>query len=256
MLQLTADRFSRSLSNFVYLRQLTGDLAIKDDKAVLGAAKDGLIKILGDLEDQLSPMGATFTARSVSELSALLKGVDLSAAIIAEHARDIERRLHHEFESITMLVIEKREAELYKNAGSLLDDKIAGLFPTSVDDFEEAAKSLALALPTACVFHSMRSAEAAAAIISGRLGGDVVDDKGEALPFGSLIMQIKTKIEEMKRGSERDAWLKLQGFLASVNRGSRTKVAHPGTFYTEAQAERLLRLTHDFLQEAEELLRP
>ncbi|OBX18643.1 hypothetical protein A9995_11870 [Erythrobacter sp. QSSC1-22B] len=102
----------------------------------------------------------------------------------------------------------------------------------------------------------MRAAEAAAAVVSLRLGGITHKSDGEPLTLGGLFKQVSDRIELLPRGPGKDSWLKLKGFMSSINRGTRTKVAHPGVNFTEEQAERLFEQTQAFLEEAEELIRP
>jgi HEPN domain-containing protein len=146
-------------------------------------------------------------------------------------------------------------ARYYSPAEPLFGEAVRDAFPIASDDIEEAGKAYALGLSTACVFHLMRAAEGAAAVILKRLGGEPLKDDGEMKAFGGLALDIEEQIEKMPRGPKKDAWMKLKTFMSAANRGIRTKVAHPGSIYGDAKAESLMEITKGFLQDAEELLR-
>lgn len=158
-----------------------------------------------------------------------------------------------ELKDKTLIAISSKHRDHYVAPVREFGEAILEAFPVEYD-LEEASKCLALGRFTASVFHLMRAAEAAAAVVSEAVGGDTHNDKGEPLTFGGLFVQVDRKINEMPHGPKKDAWLKLRGFMVSLNRGDRTKVAHPGTEYSERQAERIFGNTKSFLEEAEELL--
>jgi hypothetical protein len=160
-----------------------------------------------------------------------------------------------EMEATKVVILDAAHSRFLIEGGAL-GEAVQGSFPDCVEDFEEAGKCLAFGLSTACVFHLMRAAEGAAAIVVKSFGGDTHKDDGEPHTFGGFFKQVGDKVDAMPKGPEKDAWNKLKGFMSSLNRGDRTKVAHPGRFYSEAQAERLLSQTRSFMEEAEELLRP
>lgn len=168
--------------------------------------------------------------------------------------KELVDRFAAEMRTKLAFTVDSRHAHLLSDDAPLFGEAVESAFPDTQSDIEEASKCLALARPTACVFHLMRAAEGAASILSAHLNGETHQENGEPLHFGGLFNQVSSKIEEMPRGPSKDAWLKLKGFMSSLNRGTRTKVAHPGTVYTERQAERIYDLTKSFMEEAEELL--
>lgn len=174
---------------------------------------------------------------------------------IQDYINDVSSRFRDELEGSKFISFSSEASWKLYTVDLPFGEAVADAFPLATSDIVEASKCMALERWTACVFHLMRAAEAAAAIVSLKLGGDVRDERNEPLVFGSLFMQVSAKIDLMPRGPQKDAWLKLKGFMSSVNRGIRTKVAHPGTTYSEEQAKRLFELTKSFMEEAEELLR-
>jgi hypothetical protein len=172
-------------------------------------------------------------------------------------SKELVARFKHEAGSRMALLLDAKAAAYFDASEPLFGDPVDKAFPDCADDIEEAGKCLALDRPTACVFHLMRAAEAVAAVLSARIGGETHDSRtGERLTFGSLYAQVEAKVRDMPRGDEKDAWLHLDGLMKTLNRGTRTKVAHPGTWYLKSKAEAILGQTKAFLQEAEELLRP
>jgi hypothetical protein len=121
-------------------------------------------------------------------------------------------------------------------------------------DIEEAGKCLALGRYTACVFHLMRSAEAAVGTLTNAIGATVKNDKDETLPWGILLSNMKGKIDAMPKGEGQDAWLKVHALLHSCNRAYRTKTAHPAHIYTEEHAENAMHATRSFMQEMATLI--
>jgi HEPN domain-containing protein len=182
---------------------------------------------------------------TVSDIKIIADGL---SAVIVGYGDELDGR--------KIFVMTPQYAKYYSQTAPLFGDDVADAFPDAADDINEAGKCLALGVPTACAFHIMRAAESAAATVLNRLGGDPADEHGEIKPFGALAHAIEVEIDKMPRGPKKDAWMKLKSFMAAINRGSRTKIAHPGSVYSEGKAESLMELSKGFLTEAEELLRP
>lgn len=177
---------------------------------------------------------------------------DLAAA--KDATEELTRIAPRELSSKIVFMISPERNHLLTDR-ALFGEKVAEVFDDTADDIEEAAKCLALGRSTACVFHLMRAAEGAAAIVSKRLGGRThKEETGEALTFGGLFNEVKGRVEAIPGRPEKDRWLTLVGFMRDLNRGTRTKVDHPGTWYQESKAEDIFGLTKSFMREAAELL--
>lgn len=220
--------------------------------------------------DELSKAGCAVAAASVQNLidswskakfadhpnfggeqAALWERLDTGR--IASQADEARLLIYRELESKLLLSINTAHAAKFAPLEPPFGQAVDQRFPAASDDIEESGKCLALGRYTASVFHIMRAAEAAAAVVSTALGGAIEKD-GEPLTFGGLFNEVSNKIDAMPRGPEKDAWLRLKGFMSALNRGTRTKVAHPGTFYTEEKAEALFGAAKSFMEEADELL--
>lgn len=177
----------------------------------------------------------------------------LAYATYQNFAKELVSRFKSEMSTKTVFSISSRHSNLLKGS-ALFGEAVDEAFPDINYDIEEAGKCLAFGRSTACVFHLMRAAEGAASVLSDALGGKTHNEQKEPLTFGGLFMQISNIVELMPRGADKDSWVRLKGFMSGLNRGFRTKVAHAGTTYTEAQAESLFGLTKSFMEEAVELL--
>lgn len=174
---------------------------------------------------------------------------------LSDRSKELAGRLQAELSAALVFEIPLSKRQYLETQEPPFGEAVDRAFPGTRDDLEEAGKCLAFGLPTACVFHLMRAAEGAAAVVVKSFGGETHKDDGEPITFGGFFNQVRDRVLAMPRGREKDAWNKLSGFMSSLNRGDRTKVAHPGQFYSEPQAERLFALTRSFMEEAEELLR-
>lgn len=256
MLELTAERFSRALMDFTMMRRLLGRLSTTagGPHEIDAASQRGIIDILDKMEAELAPIGADFTAMAIRDLRVMIKEGERESFILSPRAHDIERRLQDELKSITLFMVDKKDADLYENAAEFLDHKSQQAFPTVIFDCEEASKCLAFGRYTAAVFHVMHAAEAAVIELARALGATVNGSNGETLPWGMLARNIGAKITEMSPGPSRDRWHEAQMFLVSCNRAFRTKTAHPVQTYTKEQAEEALASTRSFIRSVASLV--
>ena len=122
-------------------------------------------------------------------------------------------------------------------------------FPNAIADSDDAAKALALGLYTACIFHLMRAMESTLDVLGDELGVKVKSDNGEQLPWGVILSNLKDKIDTLEKGIYKDNWYKVHALLHSVNRGFRTKTAHPGMRYTEEEAQNTMNAVKGYMAE-------
>ncbi len=145
-------------------------------------------------------------------------------------------------------------AHFYSPDGPLFGQRVEEKFPKAREDIEEAGMSLATGRYTACVFHLMRAAETAVAVLGNKLKATVKNQHGETLPWGVIVANMEPAIKALPKGSKQDKWWKIHSLLHSANRAYRTKTAHPADKYTDVQAEAALYATRSFMQEFAELL--
>lgn len=250
MLELTAARFSRALMDFAMMRHLLSQMSTMaggpgklDD-----ASQRGIIANLEKIESELVPVGTNLTAMAIRDLISMVEGGERRSFILSPRVYDIERRLQDELKSITLFMVEKKDADLYENAAAFLDLNSQQAFPTAIFDCEEASKCLAFGRYTASVFHMTRAAEAVVIESARAIGATVTKDSGETLAWGVLAANIGAKITEMPAGPSKDRWHEAHMFLVGCNRAFRTKTAHPVQTYTKEQADEALAATRYFIR--------
>ena len=258
MLKLTAEKFSRALMDFTTMRNLLSQIttlsAASVDRTLDDASVQSVITILAKVEDELEPIGAPFTCKALRDLKAKIEGGEHRAFILSPLAFDIERRLQDELESISLFIIDRKDADFYDGASQFLDAEAQQAFPTAITDGEEASRCLALGLHTASVFHVMRAAEAAVGELARAIGATHEDKNGETLAWGILASNIGDAIRQLPAGPSRDDWHQAHMFLVSCNRAFRTKTAHPVHTYTEGQAKEAFEATRSFINSVARLV--
>lgn len=165
---------------------------------------------------------------------------------------DLHGRIRDELKRRMLLIMPSKYRELYSQASPLFGKEVSEKFGDSSYDIEEAGKCVALGLPTAAMFHLMRAMEAAVQVLGQRLVATVSSVNGETLPWGIIVGNIKTKIDGLPRGPDQDEWYKIHALLHAVNRGFRTKTAHPVERYGQDEAEQTFGAVKAFMQEMAE----
>jgi hypothetical protein len=142
----------------------------------------------------------------------------------------------------------------YYNRSSMLTPSAKTAFPTPFKELMAAGNAVALGLPTASVFQSMRAAEIGVRCMATALGV-VFSFPIEFAEWGRVVAEIEPKIEAIKqqpRSTSRDADLTFYSEAASqfryFNDGWRIRVSHARVTYEESQAIRLLRHTREFFE--------
>ncbi|RYM13129.1 HEPN domain-containing protein [Sphingobium cupriresistens] len=162
---------------------------------------------------------------------------------------DVASRFCDEAKSTQFFAFANSNSAYHFNEESPFGNEVGDCFPDALFDIEEAAKCFSLSRYTACVYHVMRAAENAVAVLAERLGATYQSKNGETLSWGKLTSNIKAKIDEMERGTDQDDLLRAYMLLHSCNRAYRTKTAHPGIKYTQEEADTVLRSTKSFMSE-------
>jgi hypothetical protein len=157
-------------------------------------------------------------------------------------------RFRSEMGAFYAFALNASEKALYEQKSPLFGEAVEAKFPKSRTDIEEAGRCLALARHTACVFHVMRAAEAAVAVLCKRVKASTKDHKGETLSWGTLTENMRRQIDKMPNGAKKDEWFKVHMFLQACNRAFRTKTAHPISKYTEEEAKEAFDATRAFMR--------
>jgi hypothetical protein len=144
----------------------------------------------------------------------------------------------------------------YESTSPLLGERVETAFIDATYDINEAGNCLALERSTATVFHLMRAMEIGVRILGQNLNATIANERGETLPWGIIVANVKQKIEALPKGPKQDEWLKVHSLLHSVNRAFRTKTAHPAQKYTQEEAQNAFNVTKAFMQEMASMILP
>jgi HEPN domain-containing protein len=155
---------------------------------------------------------------------------------------DANQRFHDELASNCFLQLSSSEAAMYE-CSEPFGSEVAATFPEVSYDIEEATKCLGLGRTTATVFHLMRSMECAVQLLAGQLGISNIERE-----WGKLLADMKTKVEAMPKGSDRDAWSENMTLLYHVKQAWRNDVMHPRATYTEEQAKEIHDAVRSFMR--------
>jgi hypothetical protein len=123
--------------------------------------KNQILRDAEELHESLIDLGTKNTLKSVERLIGVLtdEGGFLWSRI-AQLCDDIQSRLADELEETTILSLSEDERRFFEPKKPLFGADFESGFQTNgVFELDEAAKSLALGRPTACVFHLMRVME-------------------------------------------------------------------------------------------------
>lgn len=141
------------------------------------------------------------------------------------------------------LMLDGSQARMMEPNGPLFGAEVASAFPKAAEDIEEAGKCMALGRYTATVFHLMRAMEVAAQALAGKLGVANLDRE-----WGKLLSDMKTKIEALPLGQDRNRWSENHSLLYHVKQAWRNDVMHPKATYTEAQAQEVFNAVDSYLR--------
>jgi hypothetical protein len=166
---------------------------------------------------------------------------------------DLDSRLVDELDARHFLAIEPNKTQLL--VGPIqFGAEVASAFPSAVTDIEEAAKCLALARGTACVFHLMRILECALRTLAASLNDPDLDPHRN--PSWDTILR-KCRAELARPLAQRSPeWKRDDQFysavterLMAVKDAWRNPTMHVEKKYTEEEAEDTWNATRAFMRQ-------
>ncbi|CAM8667928.1 hypothetical protein [Sphingobium sp.] len=242
---LPDERRSIAIKNLETLRTVSDALNFK---ASLASIDSAIVQLKDQVSGSLTPddfndWDEAFKAENHWKMSAM--HIRMNAHVLF----DVASRFCDEAKSTQFFAFANSNSAYHFNEESPFGNEVSDCFPDALFDIEEAAKCFSLSRYTACVYHVMRAAENAVAVLAERLGATYQSKNGETLSWGKLTSNIKAKIDEMERGTDQDDLLRAYMLLHSCNRAYRTKTAHPGIKYTQEEADTVLRSTKSFMSE-------
>jgi hypothetical protein len=159
----------------------------------------------------------------------------------------IDKRLRDELSLATVLVIDENFKELFfPQHGPLFGNDVELKFSQMSEDISEAGKCLALARPTACVFHLMRVMEIGVQRFGDKLGVQLVNE----LNWLGILDQVNKAIRALDHKlPETKAFAEITSHLYNVKIAWRNEVMHPKQTYTPEEGDTVFRSVRTFVQE-------
>lgn len=178
-------------------------------------------------------------------IQALDKGSTYSAMLILISA--LRDRLIDELAATYLLHLPRHKVEYFADTPQF-GEAVADKFPKAAYDIQEAAKCLATARSTGCVFHLMRCLELATQQLGKRLGINLVHEKNWHNILDEVDKAIKKlPIASSRQKKTRNRFAEASAHLRMVKDAWRNEVMHPKETYTEEEAERIFRNVKDFM---------
>ncbi|MDR3472183.1 MAG: hypothetical protein P4M09_10895 [Devosia sp.] len=214
--------------------------------------REGIRRLGADLDAQLDALQTPMTKGWLRISLKALEKPGYSYARFQDEFGKLDTMLKDELSSVSVYSLESAEAALYEADAAPFGEKVEAAFPDAAWDLCEGGRCLATGCWTACIFHLMRGVEDALSVLATKLGATVVNSDGERLAWGIVLSNVKSRIDQMPKGSQRDEWYKVHSLFHALNRAFRTKSAHPGTKYGRDEATRAFQATKAFLEELAE----
>jgi hypothetical protein len=200
---------------------------------------------LANLKSSCDDLSANLTVVAIDRFIESIAGSKVTFQKLDQFLKNIRERLTDELEEAKLFALDKEYQDYYYGTYFFLDDSVLQKFSSPLEeDLDEAAKCLALARGTACVFHLMRAMEEAVKVLGTKLGIQNVEKE-----WGKILSDIGAKIEVMPKGQVRDEWSACHVNLYHVKQAWRNATMHPKETYTVEQAKEVTDAVHTFLRQ-------
>lgn len=245
LLELNAQNFVSSLSHLQDLEPLSD---INPVFVVGGGKTEGTAVFwLNLLKPQLEALGLRLTIKKLESMLSLLSRKDGSeirereseivARLFKKSMDELKSRLHDEIEDRKVYCLSAEDADYLHEPEIAFGTEVADKFPDAVFDIEEASKLFAFERGTAIVFHLMRAMEVAVRVVGEKLNVTLLDRDDRYLEWGKLLANMKTPIEVMQNGAEKEKWSAAHNLLFHVKQAWRNPTMHPNQKYTMEEAK-------------------
>lgn len=259
MLKIQGDVLIGALNNLVQVEKILPSSPewLIGDKSRIEYA----LTILNNLIGQLSILSLPLSIKKANQARIALQntaGYDprISGSVINKHLEELRERIEHELQERYMFCLSSEDGRVLDSANTIFGDRIEDVFPGGAFDRDEATKCLSLGRYTACVFHLMRSMEAAVIRAGATLGVTIVDKHNRGLEWGKIISNMRGPIERMDVGKKKDDWSASLGMLYHVKQAWRNDTMHPADKYTKEEATAVFFATRSFLESLVSLIEP
>lgn len=211
--------------------------------------------MLIDLQQALNVLGTPITKKAVDRLTDKItnKSNDVKYKDFMNSFTEINNRLRDELEATSVWVIDQSRSELMQQSTPLFGEEVASNFISAKFEIAEAGKCLALARPTASVFHLMRTMEIALRAMARCLS--IPDPtKPSQRNWGAVLGAIKKGIDskwptvaDRPTGDGR-LFEELYALLEAVRNPWRNSTMHVEIKYTDDEADHIFRVVRSFMK--------
>jgi hypothetical protein len=251
MLELKAHAFVEALSILSEMHQL----ATRDTRWVYADPSNlSFMSMQVDkLVEQLTVLHLRLSIRKAEELKFYLsEGMrvnipDVIAITMNNLLPNLRDLIVGELEERLIYSVSPRQADYIRAGVTAYGKDVSDKLIDASYDLAEAVKCLGMQRNTACVFHLMRVMEYVVVRIGHALKVTVVDKYNVQLEWGKIIGNIKTPVEAMDKGTERDNWSETMSLLYHVKEAWRNSTMHPKQTYTDEEAVDVFNATKAFL---------
>jgi hypothetical protein len=253
MIELDAREFFHAITELRAVQLLTNAI---DEKSLTITTSDTLIvrSHVARLMAAVENLGARSAIKSALRLQQAIEDEEhgVTYLMLLTVLADVESRFADHLDDIQIFVLDEAEARAF-GGNSIVDPAISFKFPSTIFEFDEAAKCIALGRHTASVFHLMRVLEIGLRALARYLGiEDPIKPAGKN--WAVMLKSIKEKADEQwppsksAKVSQRITFDNIYANLDAVRNPWRNSTMHVETIYTPHEASHIFNCTHFFMQ--------
>ncbi len=258
MLELDAREFFHAITELRAVQLLTNAI---DEKSVVVTPSDALIirSHLARLLAAVGKLGARSAIKSALRLQAAIadEAHEVTYLMLLTVLADVESRFADHLDDIQIFVLDEADARAFVG-DAIVDPGVSFNFPSTIFEFDEGAKCIALGRDTAGVFHMMRVLEIGLRALARYLG---IEDpiKPASKNWAAMLKLIKDEADVKWQPSksakikERIMFDNIYATLDAVRNPWRNSTMHVETIYTPHEAGHIFNCTHFFMQKLADL---
>lgn len=245
MIELNAANFlyATAIINraIVFLRKNAADLSTEIGP---GKFREDLVKYLNDFIVQAGILGCSVSVRGAQRALEDFRKPNVTYREILNRIEYADRALQDELEGARVFVPTKEKCK-YLDSVDLFGEPVRDYYQSAIYEIDEAGKCLALARPTASVFHLMRAIEVGLNAVRKhlRVPEPTSPPKNN---WGIQLNQIRDKIRGLN-GKEADYFNGVAASLDSIKGAWRNPTMHVENKYTDDEAEHIFALVKGFM---------
>jgi hypothetical protein len=219
--------------------------------------KKKCLQMLEQAETQFRAIDLTISADTVGDIRKRIEKniLGCNCQWLVDQITNLQKLVERETKGKVFLYVTPERAKFFPNGDNpqAFGSDVAGAFPSAVYDVHESALCLALARPTASVFHLMKTLEYGLAALGDQFGVSL-----EHTNWAPALGEIESKIREMHKDaiwkSMPDCKLIQEKFAQAASTFGvfkdawRNYTMHKRGKYTEEEAELLFNNVKSFMQ--------